>query len=83
MIAMTSKGGVSVRLDAEYHVDAEKVYYTVLCSGRTFEFGEFPPAARVYKKLSNRIEAGITIDILLKNLVTAARTMGYSVKEVA
>ena len=83
MIATTTTTGTSVRLSAEFHVDTANVYYVVYCSGFAFEFGDFAPAARVYKTLSNRIEAGATIDILLKNLVTAARTMGYSVKEVA
>lgn len=83
MIATTTKNGKSVRISADFHLDAEQVYYTVYCAGCAFEFNDFAPAARVYKKLSDRIEAGITIDVLLKNLVTAARTMGYSVKEVA
>lgn len=84
MIATSTTNGTSVRLSADFHVDTEKVYYTVYCSECTFEFGDFAPAAQVYKTLSNRIEAGATIDVLLKNLVSAARAMGYVVrKEVA
>lgn len=81
MIAMTTNNGKSVRLSADFHLDTEQVFYTVNCAGCTFEFNDFAPAARVYKRLSNRIEAGATIDILLKNLVSAARTMGYDVRK--
>lgn len=81
MIAMTSKNGKSVRLSADFHLDTEQVYYTVYCAGCTFEFNCFAPAARVYKALSARIEAGMTFDVMLKNLVSAARAMGYIVRK--
>ena len=81
MIATTTKNGKSVRISAEFHLDTEKVYYTVYCEGCTFEFNDFAPAARVYKALSARIEAGMKFDIMLKNLVSAARAMGYIVRE--
>ena len=81
MIATTTKNGKSVRLSADFHLDTEQVYYTVYCSGCTFEFNDFAPAARVYKTLSARIEAGMTFDILLKNLMSAARAMGYIVRK--
>ena len=81
MIATTTKNGKSVRISAEFHLDTEQVYYTVYCAGRTFEFNDFAPAARVYKALSARIEAGMKFDLMLKNLVSAARTMGYIVRE--
>lgn len=81
MIAMTTNNGKSVRLSADFHLDTEQVFYTVYCAGCTFEFNEFAPAARVYKALSARIEAGMTFDIMLKNLVSAARTMGYVVRK--
>ena len=81
MIAMTTKNGKTVRLSADYHLDTENVYYTVYCDGCTFEFSDFAPAARVYKKLSSRIEAGVIVDLLLRNLVSAARTMGYTVRK--
>ena len=84
MIAMTTKNGKSVRISADFHLDTEQVYYTVYCEGCTFEFNDFAPAARVYKDLSARIESGMTFDIMLKNLVSAARMMGYTVRnEVA
>ena len=83
MIAMTSKNGKCVRLSADFHVDTEKVYYTVYCSGTTFEFCEFAPAARVYKTLSKRIEGEEDFSCCLQNLVKAAKMLGYSVKEVA
>lgn len=82
MIAMTTNNGKSVRLSADYHLDTEQVFYTVYCAGCTFKFNEFAPAARVYKKLSNRIEDGDIKDVL-RNLVNGARAMGYVVKEVA
>lgn len=83
MIAQTIKNGNSVRLSADYHVDTEKVYFTVNCSGTTFEFCEFAPAARVYKTLSKRIEGDEGFSCCLQNLVKAARVLGYSVKEAA
>ena len=81
MIAMTTKNGKTVRLSADYHIDTETVYYTVTCDGCTFEFVHFAPAAKVYKTLSARIEAGVVIDVLLSNLVSAARAMGYTVRK--
>ena len=81
MIASTSKNGMLVRLSADYHLDVEKVYYTVYCNGCTFEFEDFAPAARAYKLLSSRIEAGMTISDALRNLVSAARAFGYTVRK--
>ncbi len=81
MIATTTKNGKSVRISADYHLDTEQVFYTVYCAGCTFEFNDFAPAARVYKALSNRIEAGMAFDIMLQNLVSAARAMGYVVRK--
>jgi len=81
MIATTTKNGKSVRLSADYHLDTEQVFYTVYCAGCTFEFNDFAPAVRVYKALSNRIEAGMAFDIMLQNLVSAARAMGYVVRK--
>lgn len=81
MIATTTKNGKSVRLSADYHLDIEQVFYTVYCEGYTFEFPTFKLAARTYKVLSARIEAGEMFDILLKNLIYAARAMGYVVRE--
>lgn len=83
MIAMTSKGGKMVRLSADFDIDTEKAHFTVYCKGITFEFGEFAPAARVYKTLSREIDEGCDIAVRLQNLVKGARAMGYSVKEVA
>ena len=83
MIAATTKNGKSVRLSADFHLDVEKVYYSVMCGGYTFEFNEFAPAARVYKTLSNRIEGGNDIKDVLRNLVNGARAMGYVVKGVS
>ena len=83
MIAMTSKNGKSVSLSADFQIDTEKVYYTVKCDGCTFEFGgNFAPAAKVYKTLSARIEASMTISDALRNLVYAARALGYTVRKV-
>ena len=82
MIASTSKNGKLVRLSADFQIDTEKVYYTVSCDGCTFEFGDFAPAARVYKTLSSRIEADMTISDCLRNLVSAARALGYTVRKV-
>ena len=82
MIASTSKNGMSVRLSADFQIDTEKVYYTVSCDGCTFEFGDFAPAARVYKTLGSRIEADMTISDCLRNLVSAARALGYTVRKV-
>ena len=81
MIAMTTKNGKTVRLSADYHMDTENVYYIVTCDGCTFEFGDFAPAARVYKTLSARIEASMTISDTLRNLVSAARAMGFTVRQ--
>ena len=81
MIAVTSKNGKSVRLDADFQIDVEKAYYTVHCDGCTFEFGEFAPAAKVYKTLSARIEANYTILDCLRKLVEAARAMGFTVRK--
>lgn len=81
MIAATSKNGKSVRLSADFQIDVEKVYYTVYCEGYTFEFGDFAPAAKVYKTLSTRIEAGMTISDALRNLEHAARAFGYTVRK--
>ena len=83
MIAMTTKNGKTVRLSADYHLDTETVYYTVTCDGCTFEFVHFAPAAKVYKTLSVRIEASMTISDCLRKLVSAARALGYTVKGVA
>ena len=81
MIAATSKNGKSVSLSADFHLDVEKVYYTVKCDGCTFEFGDFAPAAKVYKTLSTRIEASMTISDCLRNLERAARAFGYTVRK--
>ena len=83
MIAVTTKNCNTVRISADYHLDTAKVYYHVYCHGKTFEFEEFAPAANVYKKLSERIENGEDFKCLLKNLVSAARAMGYKVQEAA
>ena len=81
MIAETSKYGRVVRLSADFHIDTAQVHYTVQCDGCTFDFGgDFAPAANVYKKLSTRLAAGF-IDVLLRNLVSAARDMGYTVRK--
>lgn len=82
MIAMTNKNGKSVRLTADFHLDTETVYYKVYCDGVTFEFKDFAPAANVYKTLSDRIESGNYTDNSLKNLVSAARGLGYKVMGV-
>lgn len=82
MIATTVKNGKSVSLSADFHLDVEKVYYTVKCDGCTFEFEDFAPAAKVYKTLSARIEASMTISDALRNLVSAARAFGYTVRKV-
>ena len=83
IIATTVKDCVTVRLSADFQIDVEKVSYTVYCDGYTFEFGDFAPAAAAYKTLSRRVEMGMTkgIDILLRNLEHAARTMGYTVRK--
>ena len=83
MIAVTSKNGNSVRLDADLQLDTEQAYYEVSCSGTRFEFKEFGPAARVYKKLSEAIENGGDVEARLKTLVKGARVLGFTVKEVA
>lgn len=85
MIAMTAKNGKTVRMSADFHIDIERVGYSVYCDGTTFTFSDFAPAARTYKTLSQRIEAGDDISVLLHNLAKGARLMGYSVtgKEVA
>lgn len=80
---MTSNNGKSVSLSADFHLDVEKAYFSVRCGGKTFEFGEFQPAARMYKTLSNYIENGDDISILLSNMAKGARLFGYSVKGVA
>lgn len=81
MIACTSKNGQSVRLSAEYWVDVGHVYYNVHCNGAMFEFKDFAPAASVYRTLSRKIEDGMDISTLLKNLVKGARILGLTVKE--
>ena len=91
MIAMTTKNGLCVRLTADHNVDTETVNYEVYCFGckhvgpaaahTSFEFNHFGPAARVYKSISNRIEGGNFTEAFLKNLVAAARAMGYKVTE--
>lgn len=83
MIAMTNKNGKSVRLSADFHLDVGKAYFRIFCEGVVFEFEEFAPASRVYKTLSERIEGGTYTDKCLQNLVSAARTLGYKVTEVA
>ena len=85
MIATTSKNGKTVRLDAEYHIDIAKAYYTVWCEGVELEFDMFAPAARVYKDLSLLIEDGMDFTARLKGHIRAARLLGYKVsgKEVA
>ena len=82
IIATTTKDGVDARLSADFQIDVGKVYYTVSCAGYTFEFGEFALAARVYKTFSRRIEMGMTkgIDVLVRNVASAVRVMGYAVK---
>lgn len=81
MIAMTTKNGKSVRLDADYHLDIGTVYYYVVCGKVRFEFNHFGPAAKVYKSLSRWIDGGYFTDAFLNNLVAAARAMGYKVEE--
>ena len=81
IIATTVKNCVTVRLSADFQIDVEKVYYTVYCEGHTFEFGDFSPAAKVYKTLSTRIEASMTISDCLRNLASAARAFGYTVRK--
>lgn len=91
MIAQTIKNGKSVCLSADYHVDTEKVYFTVCCFSfdkdrfrTTFEFCEFAPAARVYKSISKRIESEDEfLASHIHTLAYASRSLGYSVKEVA
>lgn len=84
MIAMTSKNGKSVRLSADFHLDTEKVFYSVYSGGTTFEFPDFEPAARVYKSISKRIESEDEfLASHIHTLAYASRTLGYSVKEVA
>ena len=83
MIAMTVKNGRCVRLTADYHLDTATAYYRVYCGGVTFEFDHFGPAVVVYNKLSSRIESETFTTECLRNLVKAAREMGYTVKEVA
>ena len=80
MIAMTNKNGKSVRLSADFHLDTEKAYYTVYCSGVKFVFPDFAPAARVYKTLSRRIEGEKFTVPCLMNLVSGARALGYNVQ---
>lgn len=81
IIATTVKNCTTVRLSADFQIDVEKVYYTVYCEGYTFEFGDFAPAAKVYKTLSTRIEASMTISDCLRNLASAARAFGYTVRK--
>ena len=81
MIAMTTKNGKSVRLEADYHLDMESVYYYVVCGKVRFEFNHFGPAAKVYKSLSRLIDGGWFTEANLNNLVAGARAMGYKVTE--
>lgn len=83
IIATTVKNCVTVRLSSDFQIDVEKVYYTVYCEGYTFEFGDFGPAARVYKNLSEAIENGGDVEARLNTLVKGARVLGFTVKEVA
>ena len=83
MIAMTDKNGKNVRLYGDFQLDTGKAYFRVWCKGVMFEFEDFAPASRVYNTLSERIEGGTYTDKCLKNLVSAARALGYKVTEVA
>ena len=82
MIATTNKNGKSVRVNTDFQFDTGKAYFRVCCEGVIFEFEEFAPASRVYNTLSKRIEGGTYTDECLKNLVSAARTLGYKVTEL-
>lgn len=81
MIAMTTKNGKTVRLDADYHIDTGMAEYKVYCAGTRFIFPDFAPAARVYKDLSRIIEDGGKPNDRVIRLTTAARLMGYKVEE--
>ena len=81
MIAMTTKNGKTVRLEADYDLDMGTVYYYVECGKVRFEFNHFSPAAKVYKNLSRLIDGGWFTEANLENLVEGARAMGYKVTE--
>ena len=84
-IARTMKNGKAVCLYADCHLDTETAYYVVSCNGTRFEFKDFAPAARVYKRISRVIEddsntvTGRTLEGVLSSLTNWARALGYTV----
>lgn len=68
MISLTSKNGITVRLDAEYDIEKEVAEYRVTYGNTRLFFPVFKDAAIIFKTLSEDVEKGCEMDESLATL---------------